>query len=197
MKVRGPSGSSVTGIVPTNAYPCLPSPTSPETPAYVVIGANADGLYARLMHAIGRADLVGPAYAHNHHRVAHQQEIEEAIAAWTRERTAEEAEEALRAVGVPVGRVLNVEDIVHSEHAQARGLVEDVWVPDPNAPADSKEAGWYVKMPRVVPVLEGCDTRTRWAGPELGQHNREVLVGELGLGEEEFAQLQAEGIVGK
>ena len=88
----------MTGIVPTNAYPCRPSPTSPTSPAYVVIGANADSLYARLMHAIGRPDLVGPAYAHNHHRVARQAEIEGAIAAWTRARTAVEAEDALRAV---------------------------------------------------------------------------------------------------
>ena len=48
--IRGPSGSSVTGIVPTNAYPTsLPS-------AYVAIGANGDSIYARLMHAISRGE---------------------------------------------------------------------------------------------------------------------------------------------
>ena len=52
-------------------------------------------------------------------------------------------------------------------------------------------------MSKVVPVLEGCDEPTRWAGPELGQHNREMLVEELGLSEEAFARLQAEGVVGK
>ena len=190
----------MTGIVPTNAYPCKPSPSTPDAPAYVVIGANADSLYARLMHAIGRPDLVGPAYAHNHHRVARQAEIEGAIAAWTRARTAVEAEDALRAVGVPVGRVLNVKDIVESEHVRERGVLEEVWVPSASMGKDgarSEEGGWTVKMPRVVPVLEGCDARTRWAGPDLGQHNRQVLVGELGLSEDEFVQLQAEGVVGQ
>ncbi|KAH9935141.1 CoA-transferase family III [Epithele typhae] len=191
-KIRGPSGSSVTGIVPTNAYPCKPAPSSPAAPAYVVIGANADSIYARLMHAIGRADLVGPDYAQNHHRVARQAEIEAAIAAWTAGRTAQEAEDALKAVGVPVGQVLNVRDVVESEHTKARGLVEEVAVPG----ADGG-AGWTVKMSKVVPVLEGCDAPTRWAGPELGQHNREVLVDELGLSEGEFARLQVTGVVGK
>ncbi|KAI0752812.1 CoA-transferase family III [Daedaleopsis nitida] len=200
-KIRGPSGSSVTGIVPTNAYPCKPAPSAPSAPAYVVIGANADSIYVRLMTALGRADLIGPAYAQNHHRVARQREIEDAIAVWTRTRTAEEVEEALRTAGVPVGRVLNVADIVENEHTQARGLVEDVWVPRPagmDVPADAgAEGGWTVKMSKVVPVLEGCDAKTRWAGPELGQHNREVLIGELGIPEEEFARLQEEGVVGE
>ncbi|RPD57837.1 CoA-transferase family III [Lentinus tigrinus ALCF2SS1-6] len=205
-KIRGPSGSSVTGIVPTNAYPCKPSPSAPSAPAYVVIGANADSIYVRLMTALGRPDLIGPDFAQNHHRVARQNEIEDAIAAWTRTRMAEEVEETLRAVGVPVGRVLNVKDIVKNEHTKARGLVEEVWVPHSAPGADPEKlekdagthgGGWNVKVSKVVPVLEGCDAKTRWAGPELGQHNREVLIGELGLAEDEFARLQEEGVIGK
>ena len=199
-QIRGPSGSSVTGIVPTNAYPCAPSVEAPTVPTYVVIGANADSIYNRLMGALGRADLVGPEYAHNQHRVARQKEIEDAISAWTSTRTPQEVEDTLRAVGVPVGRVLNVKDIVESEHAQARGLVEDVWVPKPNGEegeGEGGEGGWTVKMSKVVPVLEGCDAKTRWAGPELGQHNREVLIGKLGLDEAEYARLQGEGVIGK
>ncbi|KAI0645076.1 CoA-transferase family III [Trametes meyenii] len=191
-KIRGPSGSSLTGIVPTNAYPCRPVPEAPTVPSYIVIGANSDSIYKRLMTAIGRRDLTGPDYAQNHHRVERQREIEDAIAAWTQEHTAEEAEEVLRAVSVPAGRVLNVKDIVESEHTRARGLVEDVRVPKA-----SEDGGWSVKMSRAVPVLEGCDTKTRWAGPELGEHNREVLIGELGMSEGEFERLQRGGVIGK
>ncbi|PCH35652.1 CoA-transferase family III [Wolfiporia cocos MD-104 SS10] len=188
-KIRGPSGSSITGIVPTNAYPCKRSPASPDIPSYVVVGANADSMYVRLMHAIGRQDLTGPAYAHNQHRVARQTEIEDAISAWTRERTAEEVEGALRAVGVPTGRVLSVKEVLESPQVKARGVVEDVWVGD-------EENGWSVKVPRVAPVLEECQIGTRWAGPELGQHNREVLLGELGLSQEAYEELQRERVVG-
>ncbi|OCH89437.1 CoA-transferase family III [Obba rivulosa] len=189
-KIRGPSGSSVTGIVPTNAYPCKPSPASPDVPSYVVIGANADSMYNRLMAAIGRSDLTGPEYARNHHRVARQAEIEAAISAWTQERTAEEAEAVLQSVGVPTGRVVSVKEVVESPQIKARGVVEDVWV-------DKEDGGWNVKMAKVFPLLSDCESRTRWAGPELGQHNKEVLMGELGLSEEEMSRLQSEGVIGK
>ncbi|KAI0701002.1 CoA-transferase family III [Cerioporus squamosus] len=181
-KIRGPSGSSVTGIVPTNAYPCKPSPSAPSAPTYVVIGANADSIYVRLMTALERPDLIGPDFAQNHHRVARQKEIEDAITAWTRTRTAEQVEETLRAVGVPVGRVLNVKDIVENEHTKARGLVEEVWVP---------------RCRRSCPCLKGATRRRAGQVRSLGQHNREVLIGELGLAEDEFARLQEEGVIGK
>ena len=183
--IRGPSGSSVTGIVPTNAYPCLPSPTSPNTPSYIVIGANGDTLYTKLMNAISRPDLTGPDYAHNTHRVERQAEIEDAISGWTRTRSVGDVEKVMMDAGVPVGRVNSVKEIMEVEHLKVRGAVEDVWV-----------GGWNVKMPRVFPVIEGCESDTRWAGPDLGEHTEEVLKEELGLGEEEYAKLKRDGIIG-
>ncbi|KAJ7600547.1 CoA-transferase family III [Mycena floridula] len=180
-KIRGPSGSSVTGIVPTNAYPALPDPSAPATPVYVVIGANGDSIYNKLMTAINRTDLVGPSFAQNHHRVSRQKEIEDAISAWTKKKTAEEVVDTMNSAGVPVGRVLNVKDIVEAEQTIARGSVQEVWVDGP----DGGE-GWNVKIPGTFPVLQGYDTTPRWAGPELGHHTDEVLIQELGLSETEI-----------
>ncbi|KAJ7275621.1 CoA-transferase family III [Mycena rebaudengoi] len=211
-KVRGPSGSSVTGIVPTNAYPCRPAPSAPHTPVYIVIGANGDALYARLMHVIGAPHLVGPAYAQNQHRVARREEIERAISAWTSVRSAEEVGERMGAAGVPVGRVVSVKEVVEGEQVVARGSVQDVWVPQGRRAAGvgedvervhgaysegaDGEAGWYVKMQGTFPVLEGCDPRPRWAGPDLGAHTDEVLLGDLGLSMQDVERLRDEGIIG-
>lgn len=189
VQIRGPSGSSVTGIVLTNAYPCLPSPSAPSGPAYVVIGANGDTLYNKLMKVIERPDLTGPLYLNNNHRVERQAEIEEAISAWTSRHTVEDAERIMMGAGVPVGRANSVKEIVEWEQVKARGAIEDVWVGD-------EQTGWNVKMPKVFPLLEGCDSQTRWAGPELGQHTEEVLLGDLGLDENEFARLKDSGIIG-
>ncbi|KAI0264131.1 CoA-transferase family III domain-containing protein [Gloeopeniophorella convolvens] len=190
--VRSPSGSSITGIVPTGAYPCAPAPDAPTSapPDYVIIGANADSMYERLMRAMGREDLTGPNFAHNQHRVARRAEIEDAITAWTRTRTRDDVLRVLSGVGVPAGRVTSVRDILASEQVRARGAVEDVWVPS------GSSGGWTVKMPGVAPVLEGIDARTRWAGPDLGAHNEEVLRGELGLSGVELDALVATGVVG-
>jgi crotonobetainyl-CoA:carnitine CoA-transferase CaiB-like acyl-CoA transferase len=191
LQIRSPSGSSLTGIVPTNAYPCLPSSTSPSAPAYIVIGANGDTLYNRLMEAIGRPDLIGPQYLHNNHRVERQAEIEGAISAWTSKRTVEEVERVMNEAKVPVGRVVNVKEIVEGEQIRARGAIEEVWVGD-----SSEKEGWNVKMLAAFPVLEGCDTRTRWAGPNLGQHTDEILAGELGLTSDRITKLRETHVVG-
>ncbi|KAL4068699.1 CoA-transferase family III domain-containing protein [Scleroderma yunnanense] len=188
-RVRGPSGSSVTGIVPTNAYPCLPSPSTKGSPEYIIVGANGDTLYARLMRAIGREDLIGPLYAYNHHRVTRQTEIETAISEWTSARSAEEVFNVLEKAGVPVGRVLGVREIVEHEQVKARGAVEDVRV-------EKEDGGWNVKMPHVFPVLEGSNAKTRWAGPDLGAHTDEVLMHELGLDSDGVTRLRQNGVIG-
>ncbi|KAJ7509703.1 CoA-transferase family III domain-containing protein [Mycena galericulata] len=193
-KVRGPSGSSVTGIVPTNAYPCLPAPSAPGTPVYIVIGANGDSIYARLMHLVGAPHLAGPAYAQNHQRVAHQPEIEAAIAAWTAVRSAEEVGARMEEARVPVGRVVSVREVVGGEQVVARGAVQDVWVPAGGTVGGEGE-GWHVKMQGTFPLLEGCDPKPRWAGPDLGVHTDEVLMGDLGISAEEMDRLRQEGVI--
>ena len=62
--VRERSGASLPGIVPSNTYVTRDG-------KYVVIGANADSIFKRMMNAIGRPDLANdPALAHNDGRVA-------------------------------------------------------------------------------------------------------------------------------
>jgi len=182
-KIRGPSGSSLTGIVPTNAYPCRSANSGNSQ--YVVIGANGDSIYKRLMTAIERTDLIGSEYEHNQHRIQRQEEIELAISNWTSLRTVEEVIQVMDEAQVPAGRVVDVKEIVESEQVKARGAVRDVVVKD-----------WSVKMLGTVPVLDGVDSQPRWAGPDLGEHTEEVLSQELGLTEEEIGSLRREGIIG-
>ncbi|KAF9237161.1 CoA-transferase family III domain-containing protein [Melanogaster broomeanus] len=126
---------------------------------------------AHLMRAVGREDLIGPLYAQNHHRVARQAEIEEAISSWTSVRPAEEVLAVLEKAGVPVSRVVGVKEIMENEQVKARGAVEDVWV-------------------------RGSEVKTRWAGPDLGEHTDDVLINELGLDANELARLRRDGIIG-
>lgn len=140
------------------------------------------------MQVVERPDLTGPLYLHNQHRVERQAEIEEAISAWTSQHTVAEAEKVLMEAGVPVGRVNSVKEIVEGVQVKARGAVEDVWV--------GGAEGWNVKMPKVFPVIEGCEEKTRWAGPDLGQHTVEVLMRYLGLDEGELVNLRERGVIG-
>ncbi|KAJ6545404.1 hypothetical protein B0H19DRAFT_1266841 [Mycena capillaripes] len=84
--------------------------------------------------------------------------------------------------------------------ARVRARTGAVWVPrgEEGADADVDAAdggeGWHVKM-GTFPQLERCDPKPRWAGPDLGAHTDEVLMGELGLRAEETDCLQEEGVV--
>jgi len=75
--VRERLGSKLTGIVPTNTYPCRDG-------KYIIIGGNGDSIFRRLMTAAGREDLANdPRLARNDGRVQHEAEIDDAITAWT------------------------------------------------------------------------------------------------------------------
>src|SRR5688572_15632488 len=95
--VRERSGASLPGISPSNTYTCLDG-------SYVVIGGNSDGIFTRLMHAIGRPDLAeDPALAHNEGRVQKNEMIDAAISQWTSRYSLEEVVSALERAEVPVG----------------------------------------------------------------------------------------------
>ena len=137
------------------------------------------------MTAIGRADLTGPDYAQNHHRVVRQPEIELAISTWTAQHTPTEVIETMDKAGVPVGRVVNVEDIMKNEQVAARGTIREVPIKD-----------WTVKMQGTFPVIEGVDAQPKWAGPDLGSHTDQVLKEDLRLTDSEIAELRENGIIG-
>jgi len=81
------------------------------------------------MRAMDRADLTGPDFANNQHRVKRRTEIEDAMVAWARQRTRDEVLRVLDQIDVPACRVATVRDIVANEQVRERGAVEAVLVP--------------------------------------------------------------------
>ena len=74
-----PSGTTITGIVPTNTYLCSDG-------KHVVIGGNGDSIFKRLMAEAGREDMANdPELEHNQGRVIHEQKIDAALAKWCSE----------------------------------------------------------------------------------------------------------------
>jgi len=176
--VREPSGSTLTGIVPTNTYRCRDG-------RYVVIGGNGDSIYRRLMMAAGRADLADdPRLASNAGRVSHEDEIDQALSEWAGTLDAKDVLDRLENAEVPSGPIYSVADMVEDPHFQARGLFEPVEVD-----------GESLALPAMVPKLEDTPGATRWPGPEIGAHNDEVYGELLGLTSEERARLRLDGVI--
>lgn len=176
--VREPSGSTITGVVPTNTYLCGDG-------KHVVIGGNGDSIFRRLMAAIGREDLAGdPRLADNSGRVAHQEEVDGAISEWTGRHPLAEVLARLKTAAVPAGAIYSVADMFGDPHFQARGLFEEVEVD-----------GRPLKLPAILPKLSDTPGGTEWPGPEVGEHNREIYGGWLGITEEEISELKARGVI--
>jgi crotonobetainyl-CoA:carnitine CoA-transferase CaiB-like acyl-CoA transferase len=177
-EVRAPSGTTISGVVPSNLYPA-------QDGRSVVIGANNAANFARLMRAVGRADLADdPALAANAARVRRQGEIDGAIAAWTATLGADEIVERLAEVSVPASRVYSVADMAADPHYAARGLFEVVTAGERS-----------FTLPAVGPKLSETPARTDWPGRALGADTRAVLGERLGLSDAELDQLVAAGVV--
>ena len=176
--IREPSGSTITGIVPTNTYRCTDG-------KFIIIGANGDSIFKRLCETMGRADMAeDPRFSDNAGRVDHEPEIDAVIAAWTESLDSVTALALLEDARVPSGPIYNVADMMENEHFKARGLFEEV---DVN--------GRSLKIPAMMPKLDKTPGRTDWAGPEVGAHNREIYQGLLGLSDEEIISLTAQGVL--
>ncbi|MDB5926435.1 MAG: CoA-transferase [Betaproteobacteria bacterium] len=175
---RERAGNELPGITPSNTYATRDS-------KYVIIGANNDSIFKRLMIAIGREDLANDtSLASNAGRVPRARELDEAIEIWTRQHDLNRVLGALERAEVPSGRVYDPEDIVNDAHYAARNMIEKWQLPD----------GTPVKIPGVVPKLSATPGATRWLGPKLGEHNTEVLAS-LGYSAEQQENLKQRGII--
>ncbi|RZO58497.1 MAG: CoA transferase [Sandaracinaceae bacterium] len=176
--VRQPSGKSLTGVVPSSLYPCAGG-------KHVVIGANGETVFARLMGAIGRPELArDPRFRDNPSRVSHAETLDAIIGAWTEQRTVGQVVDALVEASVPCGPIYDAADMRADPHFQARGLYEPVEVD-----------GRRLELPALQPRLTRTPGRTRWAGRAVGEDTDSALGDLLGLKANDLERLRRDGII--
>ena len=176
--VRGPAGSALPGIAPTNAYRCADG-------AYALIAGNGDSIFKRLMACIGRPDLAQDAgLASNTGRVARVEELDAAIGQWAQTLSVDEVLAALDKASVPAGKIYTVADIAADPHYAARGMLESVMMDDGSALA----------VPGFVPKLSLTPGSHQRNAPALGQDTDAVLR-EVGLSDAQISELRQRGVV--
>ena len=177
--VRGRTGAILPFVAPSNTYPT-------RNDDYVVIGANADTVFARFAEATGHPEWAkDERYATHNARGENQEALDGMISDWTRDRTVDEVLEVLKEAGVPASKVFTAKDMVEDPHYVARENVVTVEDPDMGP----------FPMQNVVPRLHETPGKVRWTGPVLGQHNDEVYGEVLGLSEEEREALRERGVI--
>jgi len=175
--IRERTGSALPGIVPSNTYQCGDG-------QYVAVAGNGDGIFKRLMTAIGRPDLAAdPALAHNDGRTRQTEMLDRVIGDWTAQHDLDTVLSVLDAASVPCGRIYTAKDIYEDAHYRARDMIQRFELAD----------GQPIDLPGIVPKLSATPGRTRWLGPELGHHTREVLES-IGVTPEQYEKMREAGL---
>ena len=179
--VRGPSGTRLEGIAPSNIYRTADD-------SWVVIAANQDTVFRRLCGAMGQPELATDDRFVNHvARGRNQDELDKIIGDWAAHRQPADIIETLSQAGVISGPINTVAEVVQDPQLLSRGMIADHW---------DERVSRNVKGPGVVPVLSESPGTIRCAGSARpGQHNQEIYGGLLGHSAGEIAQLQTEGVL--
>jgi len=179
--VRGPSGTRLEGIAPSNIY-------QSANGSWVVIAANQDTVFRRLCAAMGRPELATDERFSDHlARGRNQDELDKIIGDWAAQRQPDEIISTLSDAGVIAGPINTVAEVVNDPQLQARGMIADHW---------DERVQRNIKGPGVVPVLSESPGTIRNAGSARpGQHNDEIYTGLLGHTADELQTLHDEGVL--
>ena len=176
--IRERTGNIMPGITPSSIHTTADG-------KHVQIGANGDAIFKRFMQIIGRDDLANdPALASNDGRDARRDELYGVIDRWVGSLPLATVLEQLAAAQVPASRIFSAEDMFSDPQFLAREMFLQAKLPD----------GKDFKMPGIVPRLSDTPGSADWVGPQLGEHNHEVLSG-LGYDAAAIVSLKQSGAI--
>ena len=176
---RERTGPTLPNVAPSNVYPTSDGDS-------VLIAANMDTVFRRLAVAMDKAELAeDERYATHSARGGNDKELDQIIADWTINWTAEDLLAHLVEHGIPSGRVYTSKDILADPHFAARDAI--IRVPD-------KTFGEF-PMQGVFPKLSDTPGEVKWVGPDLGQHNDEIYRELLGYDDAQMSDYLGRGII--
>ena len=129
--------------------------------------------------------LTDPKFCSMKNRVANDAAMNVIVSDWIASLDYADLKKIVDEAGVPVNLVYSIADIFEDPHYEARENIVEV-------PFNRMGT---VKMPGIVPKFSETPGEIKWAGPELGAHNREVFQELLGLKAEDLDLLKAEGVI--
>jgi crotonobetainyl-CoA:carnitine CoA-transferase CaiB-like acyl-CoA transferase len=172
-------GNGHASMIPCNLYP-----TKDGNRIYVTAGVLSQ--VHRLYIAMGRQDLIDtPLGGNQNARFDHRQEIDEAIAAWTKTKTAQEIQDILKKADVPCTRLPSFDEVCQDPQLLSRDMIIEV-----DQPVSGK-----VKVPGSLFKMSRTPGKIDYHAPFLGENNLDVLSELLGYSEEEIGRLADEGII--
>ena len=172
-------GSNLPNMAPNSLYPTRDG-------AYVLIAANSDPTFKRLLDVMQQPELINdPLLCSIRVRGQNIARCNEIVSAWTLQHDGVAIERMLIEAEVPVSRVYTMPDIFEDAHFAARDMLPEV--PHPLL--------GVLSHPGIVPKLSATPGKIMHSGPDLGQDTQSVLSSELGLTQDEVDALVARGVI--
>lgn len=169
---------------PQGVYPCQPGDAGSEWVAITVVDDEQWAAFAAVV--AGEGWVNGLALRTAVGRRAHHDQLDEAVTAWTRRHAVHDAVSQLTSIGIPAARVLTVPRMFDDPQLVARRYYVAL---DHARTGRRRYPGWPVRF-SFTPVQH------RAGAPTMGEHNAEILGGELGLSDTELAHLARDGVIG-
>lgn len=165
-----------------NRHPAAsPHNLYPTRDGFINIIAVENRLFRRLATVMDRVDLMDdPILGGTEGRRNHADEMDAIITAWTAGQTTAEIVKKLEEAGMPYGVLRDIRDVVEHDHTKEREMAPVV---------DQTDLG-PVAVPGCPIKFAQVPTGVRGPAPLLGQHNKQVLVTELGMSESEVTKLE-------
>jgi formyl-CoA transferase len=177
-EMRKPTGSRSSNSAPRNAYRCRDG-------KYVSLSGSTQSMAERIFRAIGRSDmLTDPRFRTNADRLKNVEALDAILGDFIGGYDQEALVDLMEAANVTVGPIYDIAQIMTDRHVVDREILADY--PDAEVGA--------LPMHHVVPRLSQTPGSIRTAAPTLGEHNR-ALLAEIGVTEEIYAELSADGVV--
>jgi crotonobetainyl-CoA:carnitine CoA-transferase CaiB-like acyl-CoA transferase len=177
--VRERMGPGTVNTVPHSHYPT-------KDKRWIAIACTNDKIFARLAEAMGEPELAkNERWGLLENREKARAEVDAHVGAWTARHDRAHLLELCERFQVPCGPVYAIDEIFEDPQYKARGNIAFV----------EAACGGTVAIPNVVPRLSETPGAITALGPSLGEHNREVYEGLLGLSLAEVEKLKAAGAI--
>lgn len=178
--IQSRMGNMTDWTAPRNAYQTADG-------RWVALSASSQNIAERVMRIVGRPDFIDePWFADHAGRVAHHDALDAVISAWIGERTFDDVLAAFDEFEAAIGPVYSIDQIFDDPQVLARGSITTVHHPRLGD----------VRLQDVVPKLSDTPGRIESLGPQLGEHDHDIFVGELAHDEEELERWRAAGVIG-
>jgi crotonobetainyl-CoA:carnitine CoA-transferase CaiB-like acyl-CoA transferase len=167
-------------MAPHNCYKCKGEDN------WIAIAVAAEDEWEGLCNAMGRADLISDnRFSDASKRKANEEELDDIITSWSRDKDFYEAMEILQNSGVAATPSLSSQGLFEDPHLKERNVFRQVEHPviGPN---------WVIGPPWR---LAQTPATIRSHGPLLGEHTDEVFKNDLGMSSEEIDRLRQEQVI--